>query len=77
MFTIDRSNPWPPRIDLTTARATLQGLERDMKHMPQLSEVARALKQALHAIDRAEAKTPKLLAGGVLTHSRFRPKQDD
>ncbi len=73
MFTIDRKNPWPPRLDLATARATLQGLERDMKPVPELSDVRRALQDALHAIDRAEAKSPRRLGDHVLTHSRFQP----
>ena len=73
MFTIDRKNPWPPRLDLATARATLQGLERDMKPVPELRDVRRALQDALHAIDRAEATSPIRLSGDVLTHSRFQP----
>ena len=43
MFTIDRKSPWPPRLDLATARATLTCLERDMKPVPELSDVRRAL----------------------------------
>ena len=73
MFTIDRKRSWPPRLDLSTARATLTGLERDMKPVPELSEVRRALQDALRAIDRIEAKSPRRLDDDVLTHSRFRP----
>ena len=48
-----------------------------MKGVPQLSEVAQALSDALHAIDKAEAKAPRRLADGVLTHSRFLPTRTD
>lgn len=71
MFEIDRNRPWPPDLNLTTARAALKAMERDMKRVPQLADVARALKDALHAIDQAEAKSPKRLGDGVVTHSRF------
>lgn len=71
MFEIDRNRPWPPGLNLTSARTALQGMERDMKRVPQLGEVVRALKDALHAIDKAEAKAPKRLSDDILTHSRF------
>ncbi len=71
MFEIDRNRPWPPGLNLTSARATLQGMERDMKRVPQLGEVARALQDVLHAIDKAEVQSPQRLSDDVLTHSRF------
>ncbi len=77
MFEIDRNHPWPPGLNLTSARAALKAMERDMKRVPQLAEVARALKDALQAIDQAEAKSPKRLGDGVVTHSRFIPAQTD
>ena len=76
MFTIDRKRPWPPRLDLSTARAMLSGLERDMKPVPELGEVRRALQDALRAIDRIEARSPRRLDDDVLTHSRFRPSSE-
>jgi len=77
MFEIDRNHPWPPGLKLTSARATLKAMEQDMKRVPQLAEVARALKTALHAIDQAEAKSPRRLGDGVVTHSRFIPASTD
>ena len=77
MFEIDRKNPWPPGIDLSTARATLRQMERDMKRIPQLAEFVRALKDTLHAIDKAEAKSPRRLDESVLTHARFTPLRAD
>ena len=76
MFTIDRKRPWPPRLDLSTARAMLSGLEYDMKPVPELGEVRRALQDALRAIDRVEARSPRRLDDDVLTHSRFRPPSE-
>lgn len=77
MFEIDRNHPWPPDLNLTSARATLTAMERDMERVPQLVDVARALKDALRAIDKAEAKSPKRLADGIVTHSRFLPAPTD
>jgi len=71
MFEIDRNRPWPPDLNLATARVTLRAMEHDMQRVPQLAGVVRALKDALHAIDQAEAKSPKRLGDGVVTHSRF------
>lgn len=76
MFEIDRNRPWPPSLNLSTARATLRGMERDMKRVPQLKEVVRALNDALHAIDKAEARSPQRLDDDVLTHSRFLSEPD-
>jgi hypothetical protein len=61
MFEIDRNSPWPPGLNLTSARATLQGMERDMQRVPQFGEVARALQDVLHAMDKAEARSPQRL----------------
>ena len=60
---------------VTSARTMLQGMERDMKRVPQLGEVVRALKDALHAIDKAEARSPQRLSDDVLTHSRFQQER--
>ena len=73
MFKINRENSWPPDLDLATARATLKLLERDMRRVPQLAGVAATLADALRALDKAEAQSPRRLSDHVLTTSRFMP----
>ncbi len=58
MFRIDRSRPWPPHLDLATARETIAYIEDDMRRVPELESVADALNRAITAIEDAEAKAP-------------------
>jgi hypothetical protein len=73
VFKIGRSNPWPPDIDLATIRGTLRYMEDDMRRVPQFEAIAKALEDAIHEIDKAEAKSPPKIADRVVTHSRFIP----
>ena len=73
MFRIPRDNPWPPQIDLSTVRETLSYMRDDMKRVPQFEQIAAALENAISELDKAEAKSPRVLGPGVVTHSRFVP----
>ncbi len=71
MYRIDPKNPWPPEIDVTSARRALVAMTRDMGKANDFSEVVIALQEAIDALDRLEARQPKRLSDQVLTHSRF------
>ena len=58
MFRIDKSNPWPPHLDLATARETIAYIEDDMRRIPGLESVADELGKAITAIEDAEARAP-------------------
>lgn len=71
MFRINRQDPWPPEIDLASIRSTLTKLERSLDRVPEFSEIAKSLDEAIAAIDKVEARHPKRLSESVLTTSRF------
>jgi hypothetical protein len=48
-------------------------MEDDMRRVPQFEAIAKALEDAIHEIDKAEAKSPPKIADRVVTHSRFIP----
>lgn len=76
MFRIQRSNPWPPTMDLSTIRETMEYMHSDMKRVPGLEKAAKAVAAALKEIDEAEqqaATTQKLnpLAAKFLPRRTF------
>ena len=71
MYKISRDQPWPPNIDLSTARETLTYVHDDMKRVPELQKVAAALEDAMREMDRAEAANPRRIGRNVITASRF------
>ena len=73
MFRIDRSRPWPPDIDLATVRGTLRCIEDDIRRVPQFAKIVEALEEAIREIDKAKAKNPPQVVGGVVTHDRSVP----
>ena len=71
MYKISRNQPWPPHIDLSTARETLNYIHDDMKRVPELQKVAAALQVAMREMDKAEANSPQRIGRNVITASRF------
>jgi hypothetical protein len=71
VYKISRNQPWPPHIDLSTARETLSYIHDDMKRVPELQKVAAALEEAMREMDRAEATSPRRMGRNVITASRF------
>jgi len=71
VFKISRRQPWPPHVDLTTARETLSYIQDDMKRVPELQKIADALEAVLHEIDHAEAINPQRIGANIVTASRF------
>lgn len=74
MFQIPRSRPWPPEIDLSTARETLAYIEDDMRRVPGLEKVAEAISLAMAEIDAAERAVPQHYAYTPVV-SRFVPRR--
>lgn len=54
MFKIPRPHSWPPALDLTTVRDTLDYMREDVARVPGLERVAAALEDALIEIEVAE-----------------------
>lgn len=74
MFKIPRNQPWPPTLDLTTVRDTLDYMRSDMQRVPGLERVAAALDDALIEIEVAEQQArPALPTKGPITNARFVP----
>jgi hypothetical protein len=74
MFSIARTRPWPPDIDLANARETIAYIEGDMRRIPELERVADALSAAMTEIDVAERAVP--CAPNLTTFaSRFIPRR--
>ena len=71
MYKISRKEPWPPHIDLTTARETLAYMHDDMKSVPELAKVAESLETAIQEMQRAEKASPPRIARNVIIASRF------
>ena len=74
MFGVFKKAPPRQRIDLASVRDTLQYIESDLDHAPELQRVADAVRAALAEIDRIE-----LSVGAVnpaeITKARFLPLQ--
>lgn len=70
MFRIPRSRPWPPQIDLSTVRETLAYMQDDMERVPELKNVAAALRATVAEIDRVK---PKPMVGNSPFAARFLP----
>lgn len=74
MFRIARSQPYPPLLDLTTARETISYIEDDLRRVPGLEKAADALKAAIAEMETAErAQKPVPLAR--FTGARFLPRR--
>lgn len=74
MFRIPRRRPWPPEIDLATARETLAYIEDDMRRVPGLEKVAEAVSRAMSEIDAAQAAAPQSYTYRPVA-SHFVPRQ--
>lgn len=73
MFKILRDPVWPPALDLSTVRETIAYMEGDLKRVPGLEAVAKALKTAIAEIDAAErAQRPKPF---TVLSSKFLPRR--
>lgn len=71
MYKISRDRPWPPYLDLATARETLRYMHDDMKRVPELQDVAAALEKVLREMDKAETVNARRIGHNILTASRF------
>lgn len=71
MYRISRDRPWPPYVDLATARETLRSMHDDMKGVPELQDVAAAIEKVLREMDKAESVNPRRIGLNILTASRF------
>ncbi len=71
MFRIPRSQPWPPAIDLSTVRETLLYMHDDMKRVPGLEAVTKAIETTLTEIESAEKKSKPVKLSPVT--ARFLP----
>lgn len=54
MFKIPRPHSWPPALDLTTVRDTLDYMREDVARIPGLERIAAALEDALVEIEVVE-----------------------
>jgi hypothetical protein len=74
VFRIARSQPYPPHLDLTTARETIAYIEDDLRRVPGLEKAADALKAAVAEMETAErASKPTPLSR--FTGARFLPRR--
>ncbi len=73
MFRINRSNPWPPHIDLSTLRETLVYMHDDMTRVPGLEKLRDALALALKEAEAAETAARSKRVN--ITNARFLPRR--
>jgi hypothetical protein len=56
MFKIQRQPAWPPALDLSTVKDTLQYMEGDLRRVPELATAAQAIRTAISELEAAERR---------------------
>ena len=75
MFKISRNRAWPPSIDLTTVRQTVQYMQGDTARVPGLEKIAAALDAAINEIDAVHARPSVASLNDPVLRARFLPRR--
>ena len=65
MFRFQKPNRWPPEIDTSCLRETLELMQADLKRVPQLRKAATALEVAIRELEAADGAA----AGSAISDS--------
>ena len=75
MFKISRNRAWPPSIDLTTVRQTVQYMQGDLARVPGLEKISAALEAALNEIDAVQTRPSVANLNDPVLRARFLPRK--
>ena len=75
MFKISRNRAWPPSIDLTTVRQTVQYMQGDLARVPGLEKISAALEVALTEIDAVQTRPSVANLNDPVLRARFLPRK--
>lgn len=75
MFKISRNRAWPPSIDLTTVRQTVQYMQGDLARVPGLEKISAALETALNEIDAVQTRPSVANLNDPVLRARFLPRK--
>ena len=75
MFKISRNRAWPPSIDLTTVRQTVQYMQGDLARVPGLEKISAALETALKEIEAVQTRPSIANLNDPVLRARFLPRK--